>query len=75
MGFPTGGVTVTGSAPPAGAGLGASGCPFTCSWLDTVTLSLIVFAPLESANKRGSRVGTGVCGGVGSAFEVVGGGL
>ena len=75
VGFAAGGVTVAGGPSLAGTGLGASGCPFTSLLLDTVTFSLIVFAPSDSANMRESWVDTGVCGGVGSARKVEEGGL
>ncbi len=66
---------MAGGLPLAGTEIGTAGCPFTSLLLDTVTLSLIVFAPSDSANKRGSWEDIGVCGGVGSALDVVRGEL
>lgn len=43
--------------------------------LGTVTLALIVVAAVVSGPDQLSRAATGVCGVVGSAFEIVGGAL
>jgi hypothetical protein len=68
-------VIVTGGASLAAEGWSASGWLLTSLLIGTVTLSLMVFGALACGTECASEVETGVCGGRGSAFEVVGGTL
>jgi hypothetical protein len=73
VGSGAGAVIVTGGASLAAEDWGASGWPLTSLLIGTVTLSLMVFGALACGAECASEAETGVCGGVGSAFEVIGG--